>query len=251
MYAREIDGRTLEFGVSGKLYRNGLIMYDRQTGSEWSHVTGQAIWGPLAGSQLQAIPAIQTTWAQWQRLHPESPVLSKRHSPYGLSAYRTDTYSSYYNSSRAGILGRAERDDRLGAKEYVLGLHIQGRAKAYAFQYLKKSPILNDTVAGTPVLVFSQPLRAEALQLELDNVTGVVYSRAVGEQVLTFRLAPGSTERRPLLLDAETGTVWRAFTGEAIQGPLAGHTLAQLPATNAFWFGWRDYFPETELFQPE
>ena len=45
MYARKVDNRTLTFGVSGLLVRNSLVMYDRETGSLWSHLSGKALDG--------------------------------------------------------------------------------------------------------------------------------------------------------------------------------------------------------------
>ncbi len=66
MYARLIDGIEYRFGVSGKLYRNGLIMYDDVTGSLWSHVAGRAVVGDLAGTELELMSAIHTDW-HWVR----------------------------------------------------------------------------------------------------------------------------------------------------------------------------------------
>ena len=42
-----INGQLLDFGTSGKLYRSNLVMYDRETGSLWPQVLGQAVIGPL------------------------------------------------------------------------------------------------------------------------------------------------------------------------------------------------------------
>ena len=63
MYAREIDGRTFTFGVSGKLSRNVLIMYDRQTESYWSQLIGEAISGEMIGTRLEFLPSWMTTWS--------------------------------------------------------------------------------------------------------------------------------------------------------------------------------------------
>ena len=62
MYAREFEGRTLTFGVSGALLRDSMVMYDRQTGSYWTQVDGLAIGGALKGRALQAVPSVHTTW---------------------------------------------------------------------------------------------------------------------------------------------------------------------------------------------
>ena len=55
MSGREIDGLTYTFGVSGKLWRDALLMYDHQTRSLWSHITGQAVKGASQGKQLQVL----------------------------------------------------------------------------------------------------------------------------------------------------------------------------------------------------
>jgi hypothetical protein len=51
--------------------------------------------------------------------------------------------------------------------------------------------------------------------------------------------------------DEQTGTLWSAFAGIAQEGPLAGKQLQRLPATYAFWFAWKDYYPETAVFKEE
>ena len=63
MYDREIDGQEVSFGVSGKLIMNVLVMYDRETDSLWSQLLGQAVAGPMKGTKLEFIEALQTTWA--------------------------------------------------------------------------------------------------------------------------------------------------------------------------------------------
>ncbi|MEF8853496.1 MAG: DUF3179 domain-containing (seleno)protein [Haloarculaceae archaeon] len=45
VYGRRVDGRTLMFGVSGKLADDALVFYDRETGSLWKQPTGKCIAG--------------------------------------------------------------------------------------------------------------------------------------------------------------------------------------------------------------
>ena len=73
MYDRQITpDQELTFGVSGMLYRNGLVMYDHQTESLWSQILGQAISGELAGTRLQQVPITYSFWFGWIDYHPES-----------------------------------------------------------------------------------------------------------------------------------------------------------------------------------
>ena len=57
MYAREVDGEEYTFGVSGKLIMNGLVLYDRETNTHWSHLPGVAVDGALENAQLDYLPS--------------------------------------------------------------------------------------------------------------------------------------------------------------------------------------------------
>ena len=96
MYAREVNGALYTFGVSGKLIRNAMVMYDHQTRSLWSHFLGQAVKGDLVGTELDFVPVMHTTWAAWRELHPDTLVLDKN----GRSS--RDSYTSYYQNGSAG-----------------------------------------------------------------------------------------------------------------------------------------------------
>jgi len=50
-----------------------------------------------------------------------------------------------------------------------------------------------------------------------------------------------------LLKDRETGTVWN-LRGEAIRGKHNRKQLAQVPATNAFWFAWATFWQNTGVY---
>ena len=57
---------------------NALVMYDHQTDTLWSQFLSRGVKGPLADTQLDIVPALQTTWEQWLSLHPETLVLDKK-----------------------------------------------------------------------------------------------------------------------------------------------------------------------------
>lgn len=158
MYDRELKGRRLTFGVSGMLYRNSLIMYDRETRTLWSHLLGFAIDGPLDGTRLRSLPSVFTTWAAWRRTRPDTDVLSPRRAPY-------DGYEGYYENGQTGVLGVRRRDPRLKPKELVLGV-MEPAAKAYAFRDLERLGRIRDEVAGRPIeVVYRGPRSAEAFRV--------------------------------------------------------------------------------------
>ena len=232
MYAREIDGQTFTFGVSGKLIMNALVMYDRETMSLWSHFTGDAVQGEMKGTVLEFIPALQTDWETWSQLHPDTKALDKGSS----NAY--DPYTGYYRGGSAGIIGQTRLDERLPTKEFVVGVLGEDTARAYPFRALNETPVVNDTIGGIPIVVVFDDYSA----------TAAVFIRQLEGDVLTFSLAGHEEGQTPLMRDEETGTVWELLSGKAVDGPSAGKTLEQYPSNYSFWFAWKDYYPDTEIF---
>jgi hypothetical protein len=227
VYAREIDGREFSFGVSGKLIRNVLVMYDRETESLWSQLLGEAVEGEMQGTSLAYLPVWHTTWAQWKEMHPETLALQK-----GSRSSR-DPYEGYYGSSSAGVIGETFVDDRLYGKEFVIGVALDEGAIAYPFRFLSNEPVVNDTVGEQDLLVVFDQVKAG----------GIVFDRQVGDRTLTFLAASDGK-----LTDSETGSTWDAFSGTAVDGPLLGESLKRIKSTVVFWFGWKDFYRDSLVY---
>lgn len=117
MHVRQVGDRTLTFIVSGKLWRNSLIMQDKETGSLWSHITGECLDGELKGSQLKMIPVVQTTWAEWSADHPQTRVLKKSEE------IKSSGYENYFaDPERTGLFRTVWLQDRLPGKSLVHGV---------------------------------------------------------------------------------------------------------------------------------
>ena len=210
---------------------NALVMYDHQTDTLWSQFLSKAVEGPLRETQLEVIPATQTTWETWLELHPDTKALRKNDE-------RPDSYMGYYENSASGIHGQFNPDDRLYNKELVLGVNFDGSAKAYPVSVLSRELVVNDAVAGEDVLVFFDAHTGAAL----------AFDRSPGDEPLTFRVEGEPAGARTVLIDEETGSRWRAFTGSAIDGELEGSRLERVPSHLSFWFAWSDYNPQTEIY---
>ena len=233
MYAREVEGNELTFGVSGKLIRNVLVMYDRQSESLWSQLLGESVSGEYLGTKLEYLPSWHTTWKAWKEMHPDTVALQK-----GFRSDR-DPYVSYYQSSSTGIIAETTIDNRLLAKEFVVGVELSdGSAKAYPYRALSTRPVVNDSVGDYELLVV----------FDKTSATSIAADRRLDGMTLTFSQV--STD--PFTLqDSETGSTWNALTGTAVAGPLAGEELKRIKSTAAFWFGWKDFHPDTALFELE
>ena len=98
--------------------------------------------------------------------------------------------------------------------------------------------MVNDSLGGGNVLVYMEP----------ETETALVYDREIDGRVLTFRMAEGGQGVLAVLVDAETGSRWVALTGKAIDGPLKGTVLNRAPSHLSFWFAWKDWYPDTEVY---
>ncbi len=204
-------------------------MFDRETGSLWSHLTGEAISGPLSGQRLTIVPSIQTTWGLWRKDRPKAQVLAV--SPNELR----DSYDGYYRAGDAGIEGRKHKDDRLPTKERVIGVRLGGDVKAYSFSALARVRVVDDVVGGTPLVVV----------FDGASESGAVYRRDPKGQALDFQPGTGAMK----MIDAQTGSEWDGLAGIATSGPSSGASLEPVPITYAFWFGWADFYPNTDLYK--
>ena len=76
-----------DFGVSGLLYNNDMLLYDRKTESLseslWSQIPGQAISGERKGESLEMLALQNTSWQHWLQQHPNTWVLSQ-YTGYGI-----------------------------------------------------------------------------------------------------------------------------------------------------------------------
>jgi hypothetical protein len=144
-YERKINGEEVEFGTSGKLYNSNLVMYDRLTDSYWSQIDGVAIIGELTGMELQEISLDTVVWRDWKAAHPDSEVLSQKtghNRPYG-----NDPYGNYYEDSFL-IFPVENEDNRIHAKDFVFGVVIDGKHKAYRKSDVEEAGVIEDNFNG-------------------------------------------------------------------------------------------------------
>lgn len=154
MYSRQVDGKELSFGVSGLLYKANVLMYDRQSESLWSQVRREAVAGPMTGTKLQVLPSTLTTWDKWRRNHPDTGVLSPD-TGYQRD-YSRDPYADYYESRR-GFFSFFKPGPGEEEKAMVVGVILDGKAKAYPLELLRKSETLTDSLSGRKLTLTLDP----------------------------------------------------------------------------------------------
>lgn len=244
-FERTVAGQVLNFGVSGLLFNNNLIMFDRATDSHWPQMRLQCDQGELVGTKLKTYPVIETKWSTWKKLFPNTVALSTdtgfdRNYNAGGSVYAQAGYSSTFAPPWFNI---THEDNRLPPKQKVHGVLVgegleEYEAKAYVINPSRAKRVLNDRVATEPIVVIDDGP---------DHFL-VSFSRIVNGSVLTFRLPENSDGFPFTIRDNETESTWNVF-GEAIEGQLVGAQLEPTKSYNAYWFAWATFQVGSDIFE--
>lgn len=231
-----LDGDRLDLGVSGLLFANNLVLWDRATGDVYGpqlSVTGTC--SSFRDRSLDLLPVVEMSWGQWKSLHPTTLVVS---SATGFNRnYRQSPYEEYRQNE--DLLHDMPVDDSRPLKERVLGIRTgPDGGIGYAFGDLDASlgsaGALNETVDGETTTIF---YRGDA------GGTAIAFYATVGGDALTFSAQPDGS-----FVDAETGSTWR-IDGLATDGPLEGRRLqVREDAFVAYWFAWRHFQPDAEVW---
>lgn len=141
VFSRSIGGRVLDFGVSGLLYQSDVLMYDRQTESLWSQLAMASVSGRSVNATLEWLPSQQMTWLAWTKKFPQGEVLSTQ---TGFSRnYSGNVYANYKRSSATMFSVPTYRSELL-PKEWVVGVQVDGAARAYSICVLAKQKTITD-----------------------------------------------------------------------------------------------------------
>ena len=203
---------------------------------------GEPIVGPLVGSgiKLKIFPVVLTTWGEWLQEHPDTLALSRNTGFYSPTQYEPeDDNQSIYYEYRANpepIFPVWDRDDRLEAKDEVLGLSIDDKHRAYPIAQIQERRLINDLVNGVSVVVLGSSISSEA--------------RAYRTQGTEFSLADDSDKAFPRTLLDRDGNEWSVADTSLVKLSDPTVTRPAIPANVSFWFGWYTFHPDTQVFVP-
>lgn len=144
-----VDGVQAEFGTSGKLWNSNLVMYDRKTNSLWSQILGEGIVGDEAGVKLSVLRSDIVRFGDFRKLHPDGDVLSRDTGFVRL--YGEDPYGNYYTTPGT-YFPLTNKDSRLNDKDFVLGIVVNGKAKAYYPPAIKDKGKIEDVFQGKVIV---------------------------------------------------------------------------------------------------
>ena len=233
-WSQGFDDFESEFAVSGLLYNNNLIAFDRNTGSNWSQQSLLAVNGPKIGTEIQTFNLVETRWSTWKAMYPNTKVVSRNTGwdrPYGNYPYgdfRSDHDDLFYPLTTD--------DRRLLRKERLHGILVDGDVKTYRFSSFGDSNVLiEDSFKGTEVMIVGneQANFMVSFEAQLSNGTRPNF------QVIN--------EGAAVIAD-DQGNKWDVFGKLVASGNSLTPDLTPTRSFMGYWFSWGAFYPTPEIF---
>jgi hypothetical protein len=219
--------RGLHFYLAG-INNQNFLMRDRETGSWWQQVTGRAISGPLAGTVLEPVSSDELTFALGKSESPRGAVLAP------VTGHEKD-YDSEWEKDVARLpVPLSFPGQGLADRDIVLGLEMDGQARAFPLERVRSQSPVHDRVAGVPLVLVAGP--------DGESVRGF-RSQLNGSEIELYRDRQSALWQ---LVDA-AGNAWN-FQGCAVAGPATGQCLEKIALLKDYWFDWRNYHPQTTVY---
>ena len=224
-----INGSKTTFGISGLVYKNNQILFDRLTDSYWSQITRKAVHGTLRGRLAKTTTLFETTWKTAKSLIPNALVLSK---DTGFSrVYEQFPYLDYRTNHEFLIFPVEEEDDRLKAKERVYAVLGSIDIRTYPLDHFDDNiSVINDFFEGESlILIGSQKGKF---------ITGFIRESGIDYTPLQ--------DQFPLVFEDSNGNKYDVL-GRTLEGPDLGKKLKQPDAMMGYWFALVDFFGRPQI----
>lgn len=147
------------------------------------------------------------------------------------------------------VAGASEGAGYLQPDEPVLGLLVNGEARAYPYRIMDPHEMANDVLGGVPISIAHCTLCGSAIAYDGRGPDGVTY---------TFSTSGLLYESNKLMYDRQTRTLWNQFTGQPVLGPMV-ETVAEadgawfnaFPLVTTTWASWLAEHPDTTVLSIE
>ena len=213
------------FGSSGLLYRSNKLMYDHQTNTLWSNLTGEPVMGKLVGKglTLKVLPLVVTTWGAWVKQHPNTKVLSTQ-TGYDRNYQPGAAYGSYFDSPNTmfPVWNSPKNEPELADKDWMWVAVYQNQRKAWPVSFLMEHPFHLDQIQGHPVVLITNPTSQDTRVYHI----GKHKLEMKDGQILTSTNVPLNITEDALISADKTVR------------------LNRVPGHRIYWFSWGSFFPD-------
>lgn len=134
-----------------------------------------------------------------------------------------------------------DKADFMKDDDLVLSYSHDGKTRAYPLRILVWHEIVNETIAGKPILVTYCPLCG----------TAMIFDRKIKDEVRTFGVSGMLYQSDVLMYDRQSESLWSQLKMEAVSGPLSGSGLELLPSAHLTWKAWKEKHPDGEVLSTD
>ena len=212
-----VNGKPENFRLVGMDHFNAMFE-DESTKSWWRQATGEAITGRLKGTTLVEVESNQYTLNKFFSLHPFGKVME-------AEINSKDSYDTLGRFEKGKSRSKLTRTDSLSWKEksWVVGVQIDGKAKAYDWIQLKELKVLNDQIGSTPIVIAIASDEQSFTAFRLDSE---------GHFTLRNDSLIGPKNQYDMLGRSKDGS-----------------DLMPVKVYQEFWHSWKQFHPNTEVHQ--
>ena len=125
--------------------------------------------------------------------------------------------------------------------ELVLALVYRDVKRVYPLQIMVWHEIVNDEIAGDPILVTYCPLCG----------SGIAYERTIDGEAVEFGVSGKFYNSNLVMYDRKTGSYWTQIDGLSIVGEMTGNRLNPISVDTVVWRDWKAAHPDSEVLSQE
>lgn len=197
------------------------------------------IWIRLLALALIVLPliAVYRKGRSWQKISLAAIIVLYAVIFFFFN-YRFEADKMFYQPGQKIFATAAA--DTTDKNKLIIGVAVNGEAKAYPIQVIGYHHQVMDTIGNTPVMItYCTVCR-----------TGRAFSPFVHGKMESFRLV-GMDHFNAMFEDATTKSWWQQATGKAIAGPLKGTALKELASSQLTLATWVREYPNSKVMQPD
>lgn len=225
------NNQRTTFGVSGLLYNANLIMFDRNTDSNWSQLRLECVNGELINEKAKLYSVVETDWNTWKTLYPNTKVLSTQ---TGFSRnYGVSPYGDYATNDDRFIFRPDITNSALPNKERVYAIIDKEVSKVYQFSNFENGKAIIDNFNNENYLIVGD--------------ANLIYGFKLNEDQSNLTFEVGSDNNPEVFFQDNENNKWSVF-GVAIEGPRIGESLTPVASVMSYWFAIAAFYPNPEIY---
>ncbi|MFQ5815392.1 MAG: DUF3179 domain-containing protein [Candidatus Hydrothermarchaeaceae archaeon] len=138
-------------------------------------------------------------------------------------------------------VGVEEADGWIQDNELVLAVIHKGVKRVYPLQIMVWHEIVNDEIAGDPILITYCPLCG----------SGIAFERTLDGEEVEFGTSGKLYNSNLVMYDRKTDSYWTQIDGLAVVGELTGTKLTPISIDTVVWRDWKKAHPDSEVLSQD